>query len=80
MHLTSTVTTKGQITLPAYYRKFLGIQPADKVSFSITNKQVYINKLPSLSDLYGVFHNPKIKPLTVQQMNRLVKDNMFKKS
>jgi AbrB family looped-hinge helix DNA binding protein len=32
---TSTVTSKGQVTIPAEIRRYLGIEPADKVAFVI---------------------------------------------
>jgi len=38
--LLSTVTTKGQVTIPLEVRKLLGIQPRDKVVFVVDGDQV----------------------------------------
>ena len=39
---TSTVTRKGQITIPAHMRTMLQLHPGDKVAFLVTQGQVRI--------------------------------------
>ncbi len=35
-----SVTTKGQVTIPAYVREFLGLRPGEKVIFRIVEDRV----------------------------------------
>lgn len=44
MQFVSTVTQKGQATIPAPIRKRLGIKPNGKVSFEINNKNELVIK------------------------------------
>jgi len=74
---TSTVTTKGQITMPAYLRKELNIKPADKVVFNKEGSRVYVEKVEDVDSLFGSLANPKVKPLTISQMNKMVEKGMF---
>lgn len=39
------VTTKGQVTIPAHIRSYLGITPHSEVDFQIANDRVVIVKL-----------------------------------
>lgn len=49
----STVTSKGQVTIPKAIRAFLKIAPNDKVDFSVENGQVILKPLKTLKDLRG---------------------------
>jgi antitoxin PrlF len=42
--LTSSVTTKGQVTIPAELREKLGIKPGDRVGFVETGGKVEIRR------------------------------------
>ena len=77
--LTSTVTRKGQLTLPAKLRKELNIKPSDKVVFTKEKDKIYIEKLPSIDELFGSLKNPNVKPLSISEMNRMVEKGMFSK-
>ena len=44
IHEISTVTTKGQITLPKSIRQILGVNSGDKVSFHLTDGQVVVTR------------------------------------
>ena len=41
---TSTITHKGQITIPAALRKQLGLQPGDQVAFHTHNHEIILTK------------------------------------
>ncbi|OGV48044.1 MAG: hypothetical protein A3F46_00530 [Legionellales bacterium RIFCSPHIGHO2_12_FULL_42_9] len=43
--LASTLTIKGQATIPSEVRKALGLHPGDKVEFKVTNHQAIITKV-----------------------------------
>lgn len=49
----STVTTKGQITIPVNIRSFFHIQPNDKVDFIIDNGRIIITPVKTLKQLRG---------------------------
>ncbi len=47
---TSSVTEKGQITIPAKLRKQLGILPGDKVSFYLDKDNIILTHLDSSAE------------------------------
>jgi AbrB family looped-hinge helix DNA binding protein len=54
--MATTVTQKGQVTIPIKVREFLGIKPKDKVIFEIKkDNRVIVKKIPDLKDLLGYF-------------------------
>lgn len=66
MNITSTVTSKGQITLPNYIRKAAKIKAGDKVYFSVeqNGQDIVIvpKKLKTLDQLQGIFKKPANTP------------------
>jgi AbrB family looped-hinge helix DNA binding protein len=77
--LTSTVTSKGQVTIPAKIRRRAGIQPTDRVVFKTDKNSVVIEKIPNVRAVFGSFANPKVKPLSAEEINRLVNSGLFGK-
>lgn len=75
--LSSTVTSKGQVTLPAKMRRETGIKPSDKVMFVRVGRKIEVEKIPPLESLFGSLANPKVKPLSAEGMKALVKKGMF---
>lgn len=53
----STVTKKGQATIPKKIREYLGIKPKDKVEFEIEEGKVRIKPASNLESNFG-----KVKP------------------
>ena len=49
----ATVSSKGQVTLPANIRTKLGIQSKDKVQFIIRDDEIVIKPLKSFRELRG---------------------------
>jgi antitoxin PrlF len=50
----TTVTSKGQATIPKDIRDALGLRPHDKVRFTLENGHVIVTKAyPSLRDVVG---------------------------
>jgi AbrB family looped-hinge helix DNA binding protein len=67
---TSSVTSKGQVTVPAEVRRYMDIQEGDRVLFVREAGRVYIGKLPSetlSADLYGALRRPGTAPLDLEQ-------------
>src|SRR5438874_1418350 len=69
----STVTSKGQVTLPAEIRKHLGIATNDKIAFVIQPQgtvEVKTSKYPTLASLRGAAGKLK-KPLSWREIEEL---------
>lgn len=50
---TTTVSTRGQITLPARLRNATGIKPRDRVLVEAVDRTIIIRAAPDLMQLYG---------------------------
>ena len=50
----STVTTKGQVTIPAEIRTRFHIQPNDRVDFFVDGEHIVITPVRTLKQLRGV--------------------------
>ncbi len=57
----STITKKGQITVPKDLRNFLDLKPLSKVNFELekNKKEIKIKKNPDILDLAGKFKSKK---------------------
>jgi len=57
MQFTTTVTQKGQVTLPISFRKQLNINPYDKVILNISpnKKSISVEPTEDILDLAGTF-------------------------
>ncbi len=51
--MVSTVTIKGQVTIPKEIRLFLNIKPSDKVDFSVENGLVVLRPIKTLKNFRG---------------------------
>ena len=49
----SSVTSKGQATIPADIRRQAGIEPGDKVRFSMDGDRIVIEKSQDVDDLWN---------------------------
>jgi len=56
----TTITQKGQVTIPKKIRDFLGLKPFSKVIWEIEKKEVKVKSMPDVLDLAGKF-KPKRK-------------------
>src|SRR2546429_3559129 len=75
--LYSTVTSKGQVTIPVEVRKHLGITANDKVAFVIQPQgtvEVKTPKYPTLASLAGAAGTLK-KPLSEREIEEIVRDD-----
>lgn len=50
----STVTTKGQVTIPVDIRSRFHIQPNDKIDFMIDDERIIITPVKPLKQLRGI--------------------------
>lgn len=71
---TSTVTSKGQVTIPSELRRTIGIEPRDRVDIELVDGEIRIS--PSSSGIlagYGAV-KPRTKPEDFRTIRREVVD------
>jgi AbrB family looped-hinge helix DNA binding protein len=70
----STITVKGQATIPKAIRDHLGLKPGDRVKFFIhpDGTVVMLPKLP-VSALRGLLKRRR-SPVTIEEMNTAIAD------
>ena len=69
---TSTLTKKGQTTIPVDVQKFLNVHAGDKLQYFVEgDKIVIMPKSLSVSDLKGVLPKPK-KVVSIEEMNTAI--------
>ncbi|WP_296643764.1 AbrB/MazE/SpoVT family DNA-binding domain-containing protein [Roseinatronobacter sp.] len=68
----STLTTKGQTTLPKDVRKALGLQPGDKLRYILIDGEVRLLRARSVLELEGALKRPGQKIVTLEQMEEAI--------
>ncbi len=66
----STVTQKGQTTIPGAVRDALHIQPGDKLEYTIDGNQAVIRVHPGLRSLKGALASSKGKGLSFARIRQ----------
>jgi antitoxin PrlF len=71
---TATVTSKGQITIPAKVRSALGLDAGDRVEFVEMEKGQFamIAATRSVQELKGLFRHKRRKPVSIEEMNAAI--------
>ena len=70
----STLTSKGQITLPKEVREHLQVKEGDRIDFLIDDAGQVVVKSPRsrLGELWGMLHEPGRKALSVEEMDAAI--------
>ena len=77
MHL-STITTKGQITIPARFRKALQLKQGDVVEFKMRNGELIVQ--PKENDVTKIFGIAKSnKTVSLDEMEKAIQKNRAKR-
>jgi antitoxin PrlF len=77
--IVSTVTSKGQVTIPAEVREYLGIKTHDKIAFVIDQEGIVrlrVPRYPNIASLRGAAGSLQ-KPVSWQQMQRIANEDRF---
>jgi len=81
MKYSTTLTSKGQMTLPAPFRKKLGLKPGEQVLVEMRGNEVIIQKNNWLENLHRVQEENRaylkkkgIKPLTDKELDNTIND------
>jgi AbrB family looped-hinge helix DNA binding protein len=73
----SSITKKGQTTLPKPVRETLGVQAGDRVRYVISNGEVRILAVRPISRLFGMLqHNSPA--VTLEEMEQAIADGACK--
>jgi AbrB family looped-hinge helix DNA binding protein len=68
----STITSKGQATIPKPVREHLGLKPGDRVKFFVhPDGTVVLLPKPPVSALRDILKPPR-RPVTIEEMNEAV--------
>ena len=72
MSTDATLTSKGQTTIPKEIRDSLGLQPGDRMTFTLMRDGTVVMrvKTKSVTELAGVLHKKGRKPVPVEQLSR----------
>ena len=69
MRVESTLTSKGQTTIPREVRELLGIGPGDRISYVLANGEVkLVARNQRLVDMLGFLGPPPAGPKTLEQI------------
>ena len=66
--LHSTVTSKGQTTIPEKIRKALRIKPGDKLEYEVEGERAIIRVHPGIRSLRGVLASKKGKGMSFAEI------------
>lgn len=64
----SSITAKGQTTIPRSVREALGVSSGDRVRYIIEGKEARLVKVGSVRDLYGMLHQPGRPAASIEDM------------
>lgn len=69
----STVTSRGQTTLPRAVREALGLRPGDRVRYLLLeNGEVRLLRPRPVSSLAGLLHRPGAAPVGLDEMDAAI--------
>jgi len=79
----STLTSKGQVTIPRDIRARLGLEPGDRLDFRIGKDgriEAYLASEPSYLRLFGLLeHRARERPVSVEEMREAVHERAARK-
>ena len=71
----ATITSKGQLTLPKAIRDLLHLDTGDRVDFVVKDDGTVVLKPATVDvrELRGMLHRKGLKPLTIEEMNAIIR-------
>lgn len=71
---TSTLTSRGQTTIPKAIREALGLQPGDRVEFLVEEGQVVLRRATAdITELDGLLDRSGRDPVSLDEMDKAVR-------
>lgn len=74
-----SITSQGQITIPASMRRDLDLNRYKKASVRSDGNKIVIEPIPDLLSLAGIFKNRAIKGKTIRQIIEIEKEAVRKR-
>lgn len=70
----ATITSKGQVTIPAQVRTALGLEAGDRIEFVEVEKGQFaiVPATRSVRELEGLFRGRRSKPVSIEEMNAAI--------
>jgi AbrB family looped-hinge helix DNA binding protein len=76
MHF-STLTSKGQTTIPKEIREFLHLKPEDKIVYIPDGKRVFLTHINgTILDLKGLVEHPAKRPINFPKLREEMKEKV----
>ncbi len=76
VHYSTTVTSKGQVTIPGQLRRALNIKPKDRVAFELVDGEVRLRPIKSrLLAGFGAVKPPS-KPIDFKKLQREIEEEI----
>jgi len=70
----STLTSKGQVTIPADVRKHLGLHPGDRVGFIVEGGEVrLVRKESRIEAAFGICKTDR--SVSIEEMEQIIKES-----
>ena len=77
---TTTITKKGQITIPKSVREKLRLREGDKVIVKFSGGKAFVRKIPSIFDLEASVSVPEdVRKLSWKEIEKKAHDHMAKR-
>ena len=73
---TSTITSKGQITIPKEIRDQLQLREGQRLEFQVDarNQLILTPKVRDIRTLKGIVRGPRRRGVTIRQMNKAISE------
>ncbi|MDP1760348.1 MAG: AbrB/MazE/SpoVT family DNA-binding domain-containing protein [Candidatus Woesebacteria bacterium] len=71
-----SITSQGQITIPASFRKQLGLDKYLKALVKIEGERIIVEPVPDLLSLAGILHHKAIKGKNIGQIIKMEEDSI----
>jgi len=77
----TTLTSKGQVTIPKSIRDLLYLHAGDKIEFIITGKNEVVLRpiTKKIDDVFGSLHKTERKVVSIEEMNLAIKQKVREK-
>lgn len=71
----STLTSKGQTTIPVEVREALNLKPGDKIRYVVSGNEVHLRvKNKKVIELAGILYDPDRKSMSIEEMDEAIAD------
>ena len=74
----TTLTNKGQVTIPKAVRDSLGLHPGDKLEFVVTQsgEALFRPVTKRVDDVFGRLYRSGRKPVSIEKMDAVIRQKM----